>query len=178
MAHHHFDWKPAFLAALRELPVIAHACKAVGIERSTAYRAREADEAFASAWDDAVEDGVDRAEQEAFRRAVVGFEEPVVYQGQMTPRMAPMVDEHGEPVIDELTKTQRWGPVLDANGQPVPLTVRKHSDALLALYLKGRRKAVYAERKELTGADGAALPAAQVLIATGVPSDNDFTDLA
>ena len=68
MAHHHFDWKPAFLAALRELPVIAHACKAVGIERSTAYRAREADQAFADAWDDAMEEGIDRAEQEAVAR--------------------------------------------------------------------------------------------------------------
>ena len=74
MADKHFDWKPAFLAALRELPVIAHACKAVDIERSTACRAREADEGFAKAWDEAQEDGIDRAEQEAFRRGVVGFE--------------------------------------------------------------------------------------------------------
>jgi hypothetical protein len=50
--------------------------------------------------------------------------------------------------------------VLGADGQPVPLTVRKHSDALLALILKGRRKKVYAERTELTGADGG--PVAQV----------------
>jgi hypothetical protein len=68
--------------------------------------------------------------------------------------------------------------MLDAHGQPIPLTVRKHSDTLLAMYLKGRRKTVYAERKELTGADGSALPAAQVVIATGVPVEGDFTDLA
>jgi hypothetical protein len=169
MAHHHFDWKPAFLAALRELPVIAHACKAVGIERSTAYRAREADQAFADAWDDAQEDGIDRAEQEAFRRGVVGFEEPVLDKGRLAYRYERYEDEEG---------AEHYRLVLDEHGQPVPLTVRKHSDALLALYLKGRRKSVYAERKELTGADGAALPATQVLIATGVPSDNDFTDLA
>ncbi len=124
MAHHHFDWKPTFLAALRELPVVAHACKAVGIERSTAYRAREADPEFAQAWDDAMEEGIDRAEQEAFRRAVAGYEKPVWYKG-------------------ELVGTE---------------TV--HSDALLALILKGRRKKVYAERTELTGADGG--PVAQV----------------
>lgn len=124
MAHHHFDWKLAFLAALRELPVVAHACKAVGIERSTAYRARETDQAFAQAWDDAMEEGIDRAEQEAFRRAVAGYEKPVWYKG-------------------ELVGTE---------------TV--HSDALLALILKGRRKKVYAERTELTGADGG--PVAQV----------------
>ena len=169
MAHHHFDWKPTFLAALRELPVIAHACKAVGIERSTAYRAREADPAFAQAWDEAMEEGIDRAEQEAFRRAVVGYEEPVVHQGRLSYLYERYVDDDGK---------EQYRPVLDANGQPVPLTVRKHSDALLALILKGRRKAVYAERKELTGADGAALPASQVVIATGVPSNDDFSDLA
>jgi hypothetical protein len=168
MAEKHFDWKPAFLAALRELPVIAHACKAVDIERSTAYRAREADEGFAKAWDEAQEDGIDRAEQEAFRRGVVGFEEPVIDKGRLAYRYERYLDDDG---------AEHYRLLLDEHGQPIPLTVRKHSDALLGLVLKGRRKSVYAERKELTGADGAALPAAQVIIATGVPSD-DFGDLA
>jgi hypothetical protein len=168
MAEKHFDWKPAFLAALRELPVIAHACKAVDIERSTAYRAREADEGFAKAWDEAQEDGIDRAEQEAFRRGVVGFEEPVIDKGRLAYRYERYLDDDG---------AEHYRLMLDDQGQPIPLTVRKHSDALLGLVLKGRRKSVYAERKELTGADGAALPAAQVIIATGVPSD-DFGDLA
>lgn len=168
MAEKHFDWKPAFLAALRELPVIAHACKAVDIERSTAYRAREADEGFAKAWDEAQEDGIDRAEQEAFRRGVVGFEEPVIDKGRLAYRYERYLDDDG---------AEHYRLLLDDHGQPIPLTVRKHSDALLGLVLKGRRKSVYAERKELTGADGAALPAAQVIIATGVPSD-DFGDLA
>lgn len=157
MSNHPFPWRDAFLAALREVPVLQHACQVVGINRSTAYRAREADEEFDKAVADALEDGIDRAEQEAFRRAVIGFEEPVIHKGHITPRMAPMFNEDGEPVIDEITQTQRWGPVLDANGQPVPLTVRKHSDHLLALILKGRRKAVYAERIEQTGAGGAPL---------------------
>lgn len=168
MAHHHFDWKPAFLAALREMPVIAHAAKAVGVDRSTAWRARQADEAFAEAWDDAMEEGIDRAEQEAFRRAVVGFEEPVIDKGRLAYRYERYLDDDG---------AEHYRLLLDEHGQPIPLTVRKHSDALLGLVLKGRRKSVYAERKELTGADGAALPAAQVIIATGVPSD-DYTDLA
>ena len=145
MAHHHFDWKPAFLAALRELPVISHACKAVGIERSTAWRARQNDETFAEAWDDALEEGIDRAEQEAFRRAVVGFEEPVIDKGRLAYRYERYEDEEGQ---------EHYRLVLDEHGQPIPLTVRKHSDALLALYLKGRRKKVYAERTEVTGADG------------------------
>jgi hypothetical protein len=144
-----FDWKPAFLAALRELPVIAHACKAVSIERSTAYRAREADEGFATAWDEALEDGIDRAEQEAFRRGVVGFEEPVIDKGRLTYRY-----ERYEVEDIDGNKEERWRMCLDEHGQPIPLTVRKHSDALMTLILKGRRKKVFADRTELTGADG------------------------
>jgi hypothetical protein len=169
MADKHYDWKPAFLSALRDYPVIRHACDAVGVNRSTAWRARQADPEFATAWDDALEEGIDRAEQEAFRRAVVGYEEPVVHQGRLQYVYERYVDGDGE---------ERYRPLLDANAQPIPLTVRKHSDALLALVLKGRRKAVYAERRELTGADGAALPASQVIIATGVPTDDDHSDLA
>jgi hypothetical protein len=107
-------------------------------------------------------------EQEAFRRGVVGFEEPVIDKGRLAYRYERYLDDDG---------AEHYRLLLDNHGQPIPLTVRKHSDALLGLVLKGRRKSVYAERKELTGADGAALPAAQVIIATGVPSD-DYTDLA
>lgn len=113
-----YDWKALFLVALAEVPVIAHACKAAGVNRVTAWRARETDPEFAKAWDDAMEEGIDRAEQEAFRRAVVGYEKPVWYKGKLVG------------------------------------TETVHSDALLALILKGRRKKLYAERTELTGADG------------------------
>lgn len=165
-ANHPFDWKPAFLASLRVVPVVARACEAVGIDRTMAYKARDVDEDFAKAWDDAMEHGVDAAEAEAFRRAVQGYEEPVVYQGQITPRMAPVFcDLSGLPVIDEFTGTQKWAPVLDDQGRPIPLTVRKHSDALLTTILKGRRKKVYAERTELTGADGGPVSVAETLMA-------------
>jgi hypothetical protein len=167
-----FDWKPAYLAALRELPVIKHACEAAGVDRTTAWRAREADEAFAEAEREAMEEGIDRAEAEAFRRGVVGFEEPVIDKG----RLAYRYERYEVEDIDG-HKEEKYRLMLDDKGQPIPLTVRKHSDAMLGLVLKGRRKSVYADRKEITGADGAALPAAQVIIATGVPSD-DYTDLA
>jgi hypothetical protein len=164
-----FDWKPAYLAALRQVPVIKHACEAAGVDRTTAWRAREADEAFAQAEAEAMEEGIDRAEAEAFRRGVVGFEEPVIDKGRLAYRYERYEDDDG---------AEHYRLMLDAHGQPIPLTVRKHSDAMLGLVLKGRRKNVYSERKELTGADGAALPAAQVIIATGVPSDTDYSDLA
>lgn len=140
-----FDWKPAYLAALRQVPVIKHACEAAGIDRTTAWRAREADEAFAQAEQEAMEEGIDRAEAEAFRRGVVGFEEPVIDKGRLAYRYERYVDEDG---------AEQYRLMLDANGQPIPLTVRKHSDAMLGLVLKGRRKKVYADRTELTGPEG------------------------
>lgn len=175
MAHHPFDWKPAFLAALREYPVVAHACEAVRIERSTAYRARDTDEAFAKDWEDAMETGIDRAEREAFRRGVVGYEEPLVHQGQITWLIEHYDRDTGETVPDDVAEanglkilskdakvreTARdigWRYKLDAAGKRIPLTVRKHSDNLLALVLKGRRNQYNTNRTELTGAEGTPL---------------------
>ena len=151
MSHHLFDWKPIFLEALADVPVVSHACRAVGISYRHAYKTRETDEDFARAWDEALEQGIDRAEQEAFRRAVVGFEEPVIDKGRLAYRYERVVTDEG---------AEQYRPLLDPHGQPVPLTVRKHSDALLGLVLKGRRKKVYADRTELTGPEGG--PVAQV----------------
>jgi hypothetical protein len=164
MSHHTFPWHDAFLAALRDMPVVQHACDAVGIQRSTAYRARQANEEFAKAWDDAMEAGVDRAEREAFRRGVVGFEEPVVHQGNLTPiyerdelGLVVMVERRrmvaGTEVVDHVPKQAK-----DAEGRPMWLTVRKHSDAMLGLVLKARRKAYSTERTELTSPDGSMSP--------------------
>lgn len=179
MSNHPYPWRDAFLAALRECPVIKHACAAVDINRVTAWRARQNDEEFAKAWDEAMEDGIDRAEQEAFRRGVYGYEEPVIDKG----RLAYVYERY----LDE-DQRECWRVKLDDKGQPIPLTVRKHSDPMLALVLKGRRKQVYAERTELTGADGGpvamddttrAARAAQLLAAARARRDAEqFDDLA
>ncbi|HEY9028274.1 MAG TPA: terminase [Burkholderiaceae bacterium] len=131
-------WRKLFLMALAEVPVVQHACDAAGVSRSTVYESRAGDPAFAKAWDAALEAGVDRAEAEAIRRAVTGFDEPVVYQGRM--------------MMVQATKPDGLA-VVDLAGAPVmiPVTVRRYSDTLLALILKGRRKSVYSERTELAG---------------------------
>lgn len=146
MTPYTFDWKPAFIAALRDMPIIRHACEAVDINRSTAWRARENDEDFRAAWDDALEDAIDKAEQEALRRGVEGWHEQVIDKGRVA-----WAYERFE------TKTKGvfdYRPVIDAKGQPVPLTVRKHSDALLQFVLKGRRRATYGDKQEITGSGG------------------------
>lgn len=148
MAHKHFDWKPAFLAALRNMPIVRHACEAVQINRATAYDARNADETFAAAWDEALEEGIDRAEQAAFTRGVDGWHEPVIDKGRLAYAYERTVDEDGK---------ETYRPLLDDKGQPVPLTIKKHSDGLLQFVLKGRRRNVFGDKTELTGAGGGPL---------------------
>jgi len=71
-----------FLAALQRTGNVSRACKAEGIGRRTAYEWREADAEFAQQWDEAVEDGLDNAEQELYRRAVKGTLKPVFQGGK------------------------------------------------------------------------------------------------
>lgn len=124
--------KRAFLEAFAATGTVTHAAKAAGVDRSAPRRWAETDEAFRKAWDEAQEEASDSLEREARRRAIEGVEEPVVYQGQFT-----WVDD---------PKT----------GEKRPLTIRKHSDALLIFLLKGNRPAKFRDNATvaLTGADG------------------------
>lgn len=144
-----YPWQAPFLAALREYPVLRHACEAAKIDRTVVWRLTQTDKDFKAAVDEAMEDGIDRAEREAFRRGVVGYEEPVVHQGRISYLYERYLDADGK---------EKYRQVLDDKGQPVPLTIRKHSDALLAKVLSARRQAYRTERTELTSPDGSMSP--------------------
>lgn len=75
-------WRQPFLAALQQNANVRAACELVGIGRVTAYRERWRDLDFASAWDDAIEDGCDRLEQALYKRAVEGVKKTVFYRDQ------------------------------------------------------------------------------------------------
>lgn len=178
MAKHHFPWTDAFLAALRDMPVLGHACDAVGIDRVTAWRRRQSDPDFDEAVQDAMEKGIDTAEAEAYRRGVTGWHEPVVDKGRLALQYRRVVGEGGE---------ERFEAVLDGSGQPVPLSIPKRSDALLQFVLKGRRRTVYGDKQELTGAGGGPLQIdetartariAQLIAAAKARQDTDDFDLA
>ena len=62
--------RETFLATLRETCNVSAAARAAKIGRSTAYDWRDADEAFAAAWDDAEEEAVDALEMRARERAL------------------------------------------------------------------------------------------------------------
>jgi hypothetical protein len=73
-----------FLESLRKTGGnIARAARAENIDRSTAYRWREEDSAFAEQWDAAIEDGLDDLEEEARRRAYTGLRQAVFYKGEV-----------------------------------------------------------------------------------------------
>ena len=64
------SWHSAFLADLAENCNVSHAARLAGVDRSTAYRHREESAAFAAAWDDAVEDGIEALELSLRRRGM------------------------------------------------------------------------------------------------------------
>ena len=74
--------KEKFLQALATGGNVTFAAAAAGIARRTAYRWRDEDPDFATAWESAAEEAADRLEQEAWRRAIHGTDEPVHYQGR------------------------------------------------------------------------------------------------
>jgi hypothetical protein len=76
------SWHEKWLKVFAEFGVIGTACKAVGVDRSTAYNHREQFPDFAEAWDQAREDAADLFEEELRRRAIEGVVKPVYYEGR------------------------------------------------------------------------------------------------
>lgn len=72
-----------FLSKLRESACVRDACKYVGLSSTSAYRTRARLPEFAAAWDAALALAMPRLEQAAYRRAVEGWDEPIVWQGKV-----------------------------------------------------------------------------------------------
>lgn len=173
-----------FLSAVSEGATIGEAALEAGVNRKTVYRWKESDAEFAEAWDESLEEGTELLEREAVRRAVHGVEEPVIYQGQLTP-----IYEHNPDGTLKMVETRErnakgrmvtaYKPVqaVDAEGNPRFLTVRKPSDTLMIFMLKSRRPNTYRERGSIehTGAGGKPLPApvagGGVLVVPGIIAD-------
>ena len=74
----------AFIEALAETACVEHACRAVGMSDSSAYRLRRqpAGARFREAWDAALDYALHRLEQAALSRALQGVPRPVFYKGE------------------------------------------------------------------------------------------------
>lgn len=88
---------------------------------------------FHEAWDAAIELSADRLEDEADRRGVRGYDEPVIHKG-----------------IQAFVRDAKTGELeLDAEGKPIPLTIRRYSDRMLELLLKARRPEKFRENVKI-----------------------------
>ena len=70
-----------FLRAFASRGIVLDGCKAAGVSRKAVRHWRETSEWFSELYDMAMEEAADRIESEAIRRAVDGYDEPVIYQG-------------------------------------------------------------------------------------------------
>lgn len=95
--------KDRFIRRLAESGNVADSCRKARLPQRTAYDLRKSDPAFAALWKEAEEISIDGLEDEARRRGVEGWDEPVYQKGVKVG------------------------------------TVRRHSDRMLEILLKGHR---------------------------------------
>lgn len=157
------NWVHPFLVNLARTGNVAGSARLAGVTSNVVQRLRKTDGDFLAAWDYAMEDHTDHCEEELTRRAF-GYEEPVVYQGQLTPVWAR--DEKGDVITEAYSvmgadgqegTAHRAVQARDEYGNLRWLTVTKFSDTLLLARVKAYRKRYSTERTELTGADGGAV---------------------
>ena len=83
----HVAWTPErrekFLARLSETGNVQLAAALAGVSRRHAHTLRQTDPAFAQQWVDALDDFADRLEEVARRRAVDGYDQPIVRSGKV-----------------------------------------------------------------------------------------------
>lgn len=160
-------WVAPFLTMLAKTGNVSASATVAGVTSTAAYALRRKDADFAGAWDIAKLDHGEVCEAELTRRAF-GVEEPVVYQGQLTPVYER--DEHGQvrtAVVGQDRKGKEIiGPVQARNedGSLKWLTVTKYSDPLLLAKVKAHNPAYRVERTEVTGADGAPVQMADATV--------------
>ena len=117
----------AFLAVFRISGIVTLSCERSGVGRSTVYAWLEKDQNFAAQFTDAAEEAADRAEAEAWRRAVDGFDRPLIgrvskdrdgivaFEREYSDRLLERVLEARRPSLDNRRRVELTG----ANGGPV-----------------------------------------------------------
>jgi hypothetical protein len=122
-----------FLAAYERTGNISTASRLANVARSRHYEWMNEPE-YAAAFGEAREEAIETLEEQVWKSATVGFEEPVIYQGQLC--FEPLRDRNGDIVRDEtgLPKPSK-----------IPLTIRKRSDVAAFFLLKALRPEKYRE---------------------------------
>ena len=95
--------KSIFLDRLSKSPNVSAAAKAAGYSRNYFYDLRKVDSVFAAEWQDALDQSLDAAEGELYRRAVRGVSKPVFYLGQEVGK----VKEYSDTLLIFLLKSHK-----------------------------------------------------------------------
>jgi hypothetical protein len=148
-----------FLTALRRgLPVSA-AAAAAGFDRVTAWRWRESIPGFRAAWDDAYAEGGDAIEEEARRRAMDGWDEPVFQGGEHVG----VIRRYSDRLLERLLKGRKpelYGEqvAVVSQSEPMEIVIRYvHQEAGLAA---SRVRVVNADENGAASASSAPAPPA------------------
>ena len=75
------NWKLVFLAAMRDISNVSHACRVSKVSRNAAYKAKDEDAQFSADWDDALKEGFDSLEAEMIKHAKHGVTRRVFMKG-------------------------------------------------------------------------------------------------
>ena len=130
--------REVFFQVLEDTCSPKQAAAAAGVSRATAFYHKANDPEFRARWEKAIDIALDALLDEAYRRAALGVDEPVIHGGK----------------VSMTTDAE--------TGKEKQLTVRKHSDRLLEVLLKFRYGDQMADRlrvkvEESSGLDAAAL---------------------
>jgi hypothetical protein len=117
----------AFLAAIRVMPNVTRAARAAKINKSQHYAKMKSSPEYATVFQQAQQQGFDALSDVAVTRAIDGWEEPIVYRGEIALQEVP------------------------GTGKVVPVTVRRVDNQLLRFILE-RRHPEYREHVEESGA--------------------------
>ena len=98
--------RAVFLESLARGQTIVASVQLAGIKsRQSVYDLRARDQRFAKQWDDAIEEGVEALEQEAWRRGVEGIVKPVFQRGVQVGD----VREYSDTLLMALLRARRPG---------------------------------------------------------------------
>jgi hypothetical protein len=89
-----------FFKTILECGNVAMACAKAGVSRRLVYNIRDKDPEFKAMWQECIEVGLDRLEQEAFRRGYTGVDKPIHFQG----RRVDTVKEYSDQMLQILLK--------------------------------------------------------------------------
>lgn len=128
-----------FLAAYRTCGNVTMAARIAKVDRQMHYRRLRTDPAYKAAFEECEEEAIAVMEDECHRRAVVGWLEPLTFQGRI------QYEPDGDKVEPDPDRPGSTRPKLR------PCVIRKFSDSNLQFLLRGARPEKYRERHRVDG---------------------------